>query len=179
MFPNGLPFHYQHNRNSRNGFCSSTNVLHDFGLEVENQLNIHHNPDKQLNTTFDGSDYSSNDGTDSDSSSMNSTKIQKFQKLVYDAEIGEAILTRRMLWTLLVNRKMEKDACSNESNDDLEDLSDDESLDEFDSTLDIQLEDLHLQLLQTVLKAAKNKCFALTTSYFIDIIDNLKFREIK
>jgi hypothetical protein len=176
MFPNNLSLHYQQNRNSKNYFCSSNNVRRYFENEIENQFNKHHNPANQLNTSFVSSDYNSNESSDSDSSSMDSTKIKKFQKLVYDAEIGEGILTRRMLWKLLVNRKIDEDTSGDESDDD---LSDSELLDEFDSTLDIQLEDLHLQLLQTVLKAAKNKCFVLTTSYFIDIIDNLKFREIK
>jgi len=59
----------------------------------------------------------------------------------------------------------------------IEDFSEDEWVDDFDKTLDNVLDGLHLQLIRTLLNAAKNKLFTITESCFMDIIDNLVFKK--
>jgi hypothetical protein len=155
-------------------FC---NMYYDSESELQNHLKVEHN---QENESSSNSVCSYGDKSKSeDLESVSLAKIQKFRRLVYNAEIGKGILTRRILWDVLMNRKKQCDSNSNESDDEDEDSSDDEALDAFDKTLDTQLSDIHLQLLRTMLTAAKNKMLVLTTSYLMDLFNDFKFKEIK
>jgi hypothetical protein len=175
MLPHYMSYNYH--LNMKGGFCMFCNMYFDSEIELQNHLKVEHNHENESSSNSVCSYRDKSKSGDLESVSL--AKIQKFRRLVYNAEIGKGILTRRILWDVLMDRKKQWNSNSNESDDEIDDSSDDESLYGFDKTLDTQLSDIHLQLLRTMLTAAENKMFKLTTSYFMDIIEDFKFKEIK
>ena len=108
----------------------------------------------------------------SDSGVLINEEISFFQRTVYNAEIRKKLLTKRTLRNLLNFKHLEK-AMDSESESDNDSESDTES--EQSDTWDSEINDAQLQVLRTILKAAKKKVFKLTRDIFISIIDSLKF----
>jgi hypothetical protein len=101
-------------------------------------------------------------------------EICAFQRIVYNAEIRKTILTGRILRDLLTFKKIGQHLDSDNESDsdsDTESATESEQLNPLDNVID----DTQLQVLRTILKAAKKNVLKLTRNMFLCIIDNLKF----
>jgi hypothetical protein len=94
-------------------------------------------------------------------------EIRSFQRIVYDAEIGKTILTRRKLVDLLSFKKLESDLNSETESNDGDDVSE-------DAEMDSEIGDYQIQILRTLLKGAGKNVFTLTRNMFLSIIEDFK-----
>ena len=99
-----------------------------------------------------------------DSEVLLKQEIHSFQTIIYNAEIGKTILSKRKLRDLLSSKKFE---INSDSESDLE--SDDE-MDHDD--LDSEIGDFQLQILRTILLAAEKNVLKLTRNMFMSIIND-------
>jgi hypothetical protein len=139
--------------------------------------------DSYTENDSDKSEDSDSDSLERDPQALSPEGVKMFQGIVYNGELGKVRVTKRLLLELLGNLKCD----DSDSNDEEEDDGDDDTTDNDgeeekndttrqsenydDDILDREFNDLQLQVLRAVLRAADKRVYNLRKDNFIALVD--------
>jgi hypothetical protein len=127
------------------------------------------------------SENSDVDSVERDPQALSPEGVKMFQGIVYNGELGKVKVTKRLLLELLGNLKCDESCDDEEDDEDNDNTDNDNEEEENDATqqsedhdddfLDREFNDLQLQVLRAVLRAADKCVYNLRKDNFIALVD--------